>query len=246
MSIFDKVPDQGEEATTQSYVEQVVQTKGSNWSDPEVLAKGKLEADTYIESLESQLAEMRADIGKQDYAAQLLQELQGKATDPDTVNPAPSDPDTVGTQDPATPVGLSEEDLKSLVDKALSDKEKQTVTERNQKLVEEELSKQFGTEAQAEVNKRAQELGMSLERMQEIASESPNAFLSLMGQPTRNLDPMVNSTVRTESVTSQASSDRDWAYYQKLRKENRSLYYSPKIQQMLIEDKQRLGSRFGI
>ena len=244
MSIFEETPTT-ETEPTQSYVDQLVQTKGTNWSDPEVLAKGKLEADTYIESLESQLSEMRDDMTKQDYAAQLLQEL-GKATDPSTVNQTPSDPDTAGTQDPSTPVGLSEEDLKSLVDKALSDKEKQTVTTHNQKLVEEELTKQFGTEAQAEVNKRAQELGMPLERMQEIASESPNAFLSLMGQPTRNFDPMVNSTVQTESVTSQASSDRNWGYYQNLRKENRNLYYSPKMQQQMMEDKSRLGERFGI
>lgn len=244
MSIFEETPNPETNGQTQSYVDQLVQTKGSNWSDPEVLAKGKLEADTYIASLETQLAEMRDDMTKQDYAAQLLQEL-GKATDSSTVNQTPSEPNTADTQDPATPVGLSEEDLKSLVDKALSDKEKQTVTERNQKLVEEELTKQFGTEAQAEVNKRAKELGMSLERMQEIASESPTAFLSLMGQPTRNFEPMVNSTVQTESVTSQASSDRNWNYYQNLRRENRNLYYSPKMQQQMMEDKLRLGERFG-
>lgn len=243
MSIFEESQTEETADQTQSYVDQLVKAKGDNWNDPEVLAKGKLEADTYIQSLEEQLSELRSDLDKQDYSAQLLQELRGKATD-STVDPVLPTTNTAETQDTATPAGLSEEDLKSLVDKALSDKEKQTVTERNQKLVEEELTKQFGTEAQAEVNKRAKELGMSLERMQEIASESPSAFLSLMGQAKQNFDPMVNSSVRTESVN-QTSSDRDWNYYQKLRKENRSLYYSPKVQQQMLNDKLRLGERFG-
>ena len=31
---------------------------------------------------------------------------------------------------------------------------------------------------------------------------------------------------------------------QKLRKENRTLYYSPKIQNMMLQDRERLGDRF--
>jgi len=82
--------------------------------------------------------------------------------------------------------------------------------------------------------------------MQEIASESPNAFLSLMGEPVKDLGSMTNSSIRTESVTQQASSDRDWNYYQKLRKENRNLYYTPKMQQQILDDKERLGVKFGM
>lgn len=246
MSIFEEAQTTEQNTSQdQSYLDQVVQTKGTNWSNPEVLAKGKLEADTYIQSLEGQLAEMREDMSKQDYAAQLLQELKGEATDTGTVIPALSE-NTASTEILATPAGQGEDDLKSLVEKALSDRDNKVAIENNQKIVEEELVKKFGTEAQAEVSKRAKELGMSLTRMQEIASESPNAFLSLMGQPAKDLGPMTNSSVRTESVTQQVSSDRNWNYYQNLRKENRNLYYSPKVQQQIVDDKLRLGEKFGI
>jgi len=35
------------------------------------------------------------------------------------------------------------------------------------------------------------------------------------------------------------------AYYQKLRRENRNMYYSAKTQQQMFEDKARLGDKFG-
>jgi hypothetical protein len=47
-----------------SYLQKLVETKGENWKDPEVLAKGKLEADGYIKNLEAQLEEMREDLKK--------------------------------------------------------------------------------------------------------------------------------------------------------------------------------------
>jgi hypothetical protein len=51
-----------------------------------VLAKGKLEADGYIKTLEDQLTAMREDLGKQEYSKQLLDQLQNKATAPTNVN----------------------------------------------------------------------------------------------------------------------------------------------------------------
>jgi hypothetical protein len=82
--------------------------------------------------------------------------------------------------------------------------------------------------------------------MQELAAESPSAFFSLIGEPKKSFNPMVQGSVRTEGVNMQASTDRNWNYYQKLRRENRNLYYTPKIQRQLMEDKARLGSKFGI
>jgi hypothetical protein len=141
---------------------------------------------------------------------------------------------------------LSEEDLKSLVEQTLNQREIDSTVSNNLKLVDEELEKSYGTEAQAKIQEKAQELGMSMERIKEIAAESPNAFFALIGEPKKTFSPMVQGSVRTEGVNMQASAERDWSYYQKLRRENRNLYYTPKIQQQLMEDKSRLGSKFGI
>jgi hypothetical protein len=256
MSVFSESgqPNQTQETeqTTQttepseSFVAKLVEAKGDNWKDPEVLAKGKLEADRYIKELEDQLNQMREDLKKEDYAEKILQEIRNKAADTSTAKQSLPNNDTAGAEKDGTPQpSLSEEDLKSLVDKTLTEREKQNTVAQNIRLVDEELQRQYGTEAQKTVLKKAEDLGISLERMKEIASESPTAFFALIGDGKKTFNPMVNSSVRTEGVNLQPSTERDWSYYQKLRRENRDLYYTPKVQQQLMQDKGRLGDKFG-
>ena len=231
----------------ESFVAKLVEAKGENWSNPEVLAKGKLEADTYIQQLETQLTQMREDLGKQDYAAKLLDQLQNKAADPTTAKPVMpnNNNDIGGTSEGNTNPSLSEEDLKSLVEQTLTAREKDSVVKQNLSFVDAELEKSFGTNAKATVQNKAKELGISIERMQEIAAESPNAFFSLIGEPKKSFNPMVQGSVRTEGVNMQTSAERNWSYYQNLRKSDRHTYYSPKVQQQLMEDKMRMGDKFG-
>ena len=229
----------------ESFVQKLVEAKGENWKDPEVLAKGKLEADGYIKTLEDQLAQMREDMKKQDYQAQILEQLQNKATESTAVNNGvPNNNGDINPQN--TTAGIDEETLKSLVEQTLTQREKDNTVQQNLSQVDKELESSFGTEAAATVQKKAQELGMSMDRLRDIAAESPSAFFTLIGQPQKTFSPMVQGSVRTEGVNMQASTERDWSYYQKLRRENRNLYYSPKVQQQMFQDKARLGEKFGI
>jgi hypothetical protein len=229
-----------------SFVQKLVEAKGDNWKDPEVLAKGKIEADGYIKELEGQLSNMREDLSKQDYAKDLLEQLQNKAADPTNAKNAMPNNDTGGTSEGNTNPNLSEEDLKSLVERTLTERDKDSVVKQNLNLVNNEMEKSYGTDASTKIQNKAKELGLTLERMQEIAAESPTAFFNLIGEPKKDFRPMVEGSVRTEGVNMQASNERDWSYYQNLRRDNRSLYYSPKIQRQLMEDKSRLGGKFGI
>jgi len=229
----------------ESYVTKLAEAKGDNWKDPEVLAKGKIEADSHIEQLERQLLEMKEDLGKQDYSKQLLEELQNKAADPTTANTAMPNNNNGGTVQENTNSNVSEADLKSLVEKTLSERDRESVIKKNLSLVDQELENSFGTEALNRVKEKSKELGISMQRLQEVAAESPNAFFSLIGEPKKDFKPMVQGSVRTESVNMQSSSERNWKYYQNLRRENRNLYYSPKVQQQILQDKQRLGEQFG-
>jgi len=237
---------QQETSPQESYLQKLVEAKGENWKDPETLAKGKLEADGYIKTLEEQLAQMREDLKKQEYQAQILEQLQNKAAETTDANTGVPNNNNGSTDAENTTPKLSEEDLKSLVEQTLSQREKDQLVKSNLEFVDKELANTFGTEAKAAVEKKAAELGMSLERMQEIAAESPNAFFALIGEQKKSFNPMVQGSVRTEGVNMQASTERDWSYYQKLRRENKNLYYTPKIQQQLMDDKMRLGDKFGL
>lgn len=229
----------------ESYVTKLTEAKGDNWKDPEVLAKGKIEADSHIQQLERQLSEMKEDLGKQDYSKQLLDELQNRAADPTTANNAMPNNNNGGTVQENTNSNVSEADLKSLVERTLSERDRESVIKQNLSLVDQELESSFGTEALNRVKEKSKELGISMQRLQDVAAESPNAFFSLIGEPKKDFKPMVQGSVRTDSVNMQSSSERNWNYYQNLRRENRNLYYSSKIQQQILQDKQRLGEQFG-
>ena len=262
MSIFDEAqsansqPQESQTTETtqqetqpqESYLQKLVETRGDNWKDPEVLAKGKLEADAYIKNLEDQLATMREDLGKQDYASQLLKQLEGKASAPTNDKPLESNNtnDNGGTNtEDHTSLAVSEDSLKSLVEKTLTEREQQATANQNIAAVDQALQESYGTEAASVVKKKSEELGIGLERMQQLASESPSAFFALIGEPQKTFKPMTQGSVRTEGLNNQSSSQRDWSYYQKLRRENRNLYYTPKVQQQLMEDKMRMGDKFG-
>jgi hypothetical protein len=259
MTVFDQAQqpqgqsqqEQTTEATTteqqESYLAKLVQAKGENWKDPEVLAKGKLEADGYIKNLEDQLKQLREDLGKQEYSKQLLDQLQNKATQPASVNPVAANNNNGSTATEGnTQPQVSEDTLKSLVEQTLTQRDRENAVKQNLAVVDEELQKAYGTEAPVVIQNKAKELGLTVQRLQELAAESPTAFFNLIGEPQKAMAPIVQGTIRTEGVNMQASTERDWNYYQNLRRSNKQLYYSPKVQRQLMEDKTRLGARFGI
>ena len=248
MSIFNEQPEtqpqeQAPETNQESFVAKLAAERGDKWNDPEVIAKGKLEADTHIVELERQLEEMREDLGKQDYASKLLEQLQGKAPDP-TKDPVVSKNDGGTTTEHTTPE-ISEDVLKSLVEKTLTERESASTKQQNVDVVTQKMTEMYGTDAPTIINRKAEELGITKDRMEELASESPSAFLTLIGQPgVATPVNLTRGTVNTNGM-GQASSERDFSYYQNMRRENRSGYYTPTMQKQMMADKVRLGDRFG-
>jgi len=223
MSIFEDTQTTGTETTgTQSqsnqddYVARVVAEKGDQWSDPSTLAKGYLSAQEYISELERQTKEMREDLDKQDYAKSLLEQIQDKGKPP--VGESLESNDSI--QGSNTNSGLSEDELKNLVKKAVGDMSAEERRQSNLKKVDTQMEQLFGTEARAEVEKRAKELGVSPTKMAEIAAESPDAFMRLIGEaPVKEKNETPHSSINTSSLSTN-SNERNWAYYQNLRREN--------------------------
>jgi len=250
MSVFDQAETKQQDETSQqtqetqteeSYVKKLVEERGEKWSDPEFIAKGKLEADRHIQELERQLSEMREDLSKSDYAKVLLDTLQGKAGD--TASPKPEE--TTQGSSAETNTTSKAEDLESLVDEAIRKREAQQTVSQNLKQVDETLEKAYGTEAKSVVTKRAQELGMSVDRMKELASESPSAFMKLIDEA-QTSDPVraPQSSVNSQTEAFSNSGERTWNYYQELRRKNPKQYYTPKVQNQMVEDRTKMGDRF--
>jgi hypothetical protein len=246
MSIFDQTTDQNADkqvslgGATSSFVERLVASKGEQWNDPEVIAKGKVEADDHIKSLEQQLKDLREDLGKQDYSKQLLETLQqskAQGTPPAAVVQE-------GTQPAVTPVEA--ETIESLVAQALQKRDTIATAESNLALANASMVETFGTEAAATVQAKANELGMSLDSLRALAAQSPAAFASLIGSAPVSQAGSAPRTSVNSAAAFQSNGDRDYAYYAALRKSDKERYYSPQVQREMLADRQKLGrERFG-
>lgn len=230
--------------TQESFVEQLVKARGEQWSDPETIAKGKLESDAHIATLEAQAAEMREELSKQDYASELLKKLQAKDTATTTAQPV-SQPSASGTNQGDTSQEVSEDVIKSLVEQTITERERQNTVDQNLNEVQSKLKELHGDQGNSVVKERAEALGMSLERMQEMAGSSPKAFFQLLGEAPQKQRDFTQSTIRSDSVNTEINSGlRDSAYYTKLRRENRSKYFSVAVQNQMMKDRLELGDRF--
>ena len=251
MSVFDQKPE-GHDAvteqatpeatpTTESFVAKLVETRGDNWSDPEMIAKGKIEADNHIAELERQLAEMREDLSKQDYSKSLLEQLQSKAgTTPN--EPVVSSEKSGGVGEANTTPDPAE--LESLVEATLKKREAEAKATGNIQAVDAALTEAFGTEASKVVTEKAKELGMSLDRMQAIAAESPNAFLRLIGDVAPVAKPVAQTTAINTQAKLNTGGGKTWSDYQALRRSNPTQYYSPAVQREMAAQKDKLGAGF--
>jgi hypothetical protein len=225
----------------EDWLAKIVEAKGEAFKDPQVLAKSKLESDNFIKELQTQLADLRGELAKEDTSKKLLAELQSRRQDPNA-NSVPKQGDSNPSD--TKPV-LSEDVIQRLVEETLTKREQVGTAQQNAKIVQDQLVQKYGTEAKVHVEKKAQELGMSFERLSALAAESPTAFMTLIGEPKPEYKPLVNGTVNTAAGNYSNQADRDWQYYQNIRRTNKTLYFNPKTQQQMIQDKLRLGDRFG-
>jgi hypothetical protein len=231
-----------EEPTSPSVLGDLV-GEGRKFNDVEALARGKLEADRFIEQMKQENASLKTDLEKQAYRLGVENQLKETAS----VSTAElSDPNNLsGTSNTAdTQSSSSEADIESLVEQTLKKRELEGVAKNNIAVVESELEKAYGTEAAAAVQQKANELGLPMSELQGMAAKSPSAFMQLMGKPAPVSSPLVQGSIRTEGSTMQASSEKDFGYYQRLRKENSTLYYKPSTQRAMMADADRMGDKF--
>lgn len=233
------------EQTTESYVERLVKEKGESWSDPEVIAKGKIESDKFIEDLKRQISEMREDLNKESKIEELLELARQQKATPHSSNVGAGGEES--RESSSTSSTLTEEQLKALVESQLTQREKSMQTERNLKQVEDRLSEAYGSKAHEMVSKAAKDLNMSVEELRGVAANNPAAFFKMTGVDTK---PHNQSTVFGGSRSSETESKkfsgerRNFAYYQDMRKKNRGQYYTAEVQHRMFLDAQEQGTAF--
>ena len=245
MSAFDDKSNQTEEEQIDSYLAKLIEEKGENWKDPEVIAKGKYEADRFISDLKRQNEELRAELDRSAQVAELLETLKAQKKSPDAGGePITSDQRETDHTDQV----IDEDKIRALIESRMSERESQTTQQKNIQTVEAELDRRFGDSASSVLRRQAAELEMTVEEARELAATKPKAFFRLMGldsDANKGGAKLVGGGNRSEA-TFNSGPVRDWEYYQKLRREKKSYYFSPSVQRQMMQDREALGERFGM
>jgi hypothetical protein len=119
--------------TKESFVDHLV-GDGKKFKDIEALAKGKLEADRHIGEITKTLDELRAELAKQDYAKNLLEQMS-KGSETGAEQPPPVTTSSSNTENTTQ----SASDFEALVEKVITAKEKSKTASQNISVVGEEM-----------------------------------------------------------------------------------------------------------
>jgi len=223
---------------TENFLDNLV-GEGKKFLDPEALAKGKYEADVHVTNLERQLAELRTDLDQGTKITELMELVREQHKPAPVVDPnaSPVVPgDTSSGQ-------MTEDELKSLIEQHVSERDKQTSVTKNITDAEKALEDKYGESAVRVITSRAAELGMTVDQMKELAGTSPKVFSRLVGLDDRASfsGTFLGETQRSEGATLKSADTRNFAFYQEMRKKNRAHYYSPKVQMQMMKDREAMG-----
>lgn len=203
--------------------------EGKKFKTVEDLAKGKAEADAFIEKLKGEVDELRKELQAGLSLKQAIQEVDKRGNQPES-NVAPK-----GSVDPS--------ELPKLVNEMLEQRELEKVREANIKEADRQIVALFNGDRQKSkefLEKKAAELGVGVNWLADMAATSPKAVMNFLGLETTapNTAALNNRSVNTDAQTFAPNAGPvkgSKAYYDKIRKENPSLYFSPKVQQEIFE-----------
>lgn len=252
-SIFD---NNAQTTMTKSAYETLV-GEGKKFSDVEALAKSKIEADAFIESLKKENSEFRQELNTR----LSLEEFYNKTTQQrNESNPPISSGNTNTVEEgvdnrvntAAPKASISQEDVQRLVKEALAREQTQATRMSNLNESREELHKIFGDEYGSHLAKRADSLGLDRNFVDEIASRSPKALLAMIGETPKTNDRNVapptsqrNTTQATFSTTgNQHNGVRNEAYWAEMKRTNLKEYMKPENQVQRHKDAQALGEKY--
>jgi hypothetical protein len=243
-TLFTETTPTPETETTEikSYLDHLV-GEGKKFATVEDLAKGKWESD---EKFIPQLLQEKRDMEKKLATSLTLEEFLTKQTSTapqSTPTPKPASEGNVIT--PQVTNTISEDKIKELVQETFTIKQKEAVQSSNLEVVRSELQKVWGKDYLEKISRKAKELSLDPRSMDVLAATNPKAFLAMINP--QNPQSQINQSLppaSSRSVSSSHSGVKDQAYWDKIRKEDRSYYYSADGTAQRHRDAREIGDAF--
>lgn len=205
--------------------------EGKKFKTVDDLARGKLEADAFIERLKQENAQVLAEARKAALADEQLETLRNEVKALREARVEPSKDNT----NPA----LTLESVKSLVAETITQTERNRTAQQNIATANETMVQTHGSlEAAAQaVKAKASEVGMTMDALRNIAATSPSAFLKIMGEAQKqSAEPLNTNRVtieRVQNLGGDTPKEGSKAYFDAIMKRSRNEYFTPKVQQAI-------------
>lgn len=200
------------------------------------LAKGKLEADAFIEQIKSENSALREENNKKIDAETQLEKLRA-----DLVAARQKSSEPKGNTSPE----LTTDAIEDIVQRSVTKIEQTKTATQNIAAANDSAAKHFGGEDKAKeaIRAKASELGLTVEEIKAIASKSPSAFSEMLGIKSVPAKPNVQDKLNKPDVNLNNQGSTGYTkvdskeYFDSIRKENPKLYWSPKTQQEIFKSK---------
>lgn len=213
------------------------------FKDAKALAKGKYEADRFIafknkefDALREDYLRLKAEYDGSASLKQLVDQLKDQQLNNNNTPVIDNQ-----QQKPNTP---SMDDVKALLEQTWEQREVARKREQNWNEVSAKARERFGNNYKSVLRERAEELGISEARVNQMAQEEPGLFLHTFvsnAQPQGDFHAPPRTTQRRDNTATQ---DRNWSYYEKMRVERPKEYWLPKTQKQMHLDAVAQGERF--
>lgn len=218
--------------------------EGKKFKTPEDLAKGKAQADAFVDTLKSELDTMRTDylrLREEHMAGAKLEQLIDQLKKQQQSDGEPTLE--------ADKVKQPEFNLSDLKKEIFADLEKEKHLEKqrvNLQSVQNKLKERHGNNFQGILHQQSETLGMTKEQVQTLASENPNAFYKLFGLDEAQKQESFQSppTSIQRSSFAPTTEKRTWSWWQNLKREKPKEYWDPKSVTQRHKDALSLGEDF--
>jgi hypothetical protein len=196
--------------------------------------------EMHIKKIEEENRLLRQSATETKTVDQILQALKSTNGSQNTVQDIVRDNQNVDANNNA-PVASVEEVSRKVLE-ALEAKTEAKKQEENISKVKAALLSNFGADFPNVLENKATELGLDKATIDMMAKKTPQALLKLLDVKANvSTNPSPNNSYR---VPEGVNTEKNAAYYAKLRKSNPNLYYSRNIQNEIIQQAEKLGQKF--
>lgn len=227
-----------------NYLEELV-GEGKKFKTVEDLARGKAEADMYIEHFKKSQDELRSDYQRlrEEYnAGPTLKELIDQLK-----NQKQSDNDITQIVNEDKSAALDLAKIEELVQAKIQATKQQEKEEANYNSVQAKLLETYGPNYAQTLKQQVSQLGLTADFVNDLARKHPQVLFKTLGldgqRQNENFQAPPASTNRSDHFAPNVNK-RTWSYYEKMRKTEPTKYFDPKTQDQMFKDATSLGEAF--